>query len=250
MRAAVRVEALKLRRSRVGVVATAALVLGLLALVAGLTAGVAAGKPANVGKAGPAASRDWSGLVEMANQVTSAGALLGFGVVLAWMVGREFAEGTVAALYGLPVGRGRIALAKLAVYADWVLVVAVTSTAALLVLGLLLGYGAPTGEVAAELGRHLLLGLLTGAAATPVAWLTSLTRSVLAGVGAAVGIVVVAQVGAVVGMGAWLPVAAPALWAVTHGEAAGPPQLLLTGALAALVAALTHRTWTGIQLDR
>jgi len=101
--AAVRVETLKLRRSRVGVVATSALVLGLLALVAGLTAGVASGHPAIVAKAGPAASHDWPGLPAMASPVTAAVGLLGFGVVLAWMVPRAFTELTAAALYGLPV---------------------------------------------------------------------------------------------------------------------------------------------------
>ena len=54
MRAAMRVEALKLTHSLVGLIATLAVVAGMLALLGGITAGVAGGNPELVAKAGPA----------------------------------------------------------------------------------------------------------------------------------------------------------------------------------------------------
>ncbi|MDN5789476.1 MAG: hypothetical protein L0H25_01225 [Micrococcales bacterium] len=83
MRDVVRVEALKLRRSPVGTIATVALVGGTLALLAGTTAALAGGNPELRAKLGPAATRDWTGLLSSASQITAVGGLLGFGVVLA-----------------------------------------------------------------------------------------------------------------------------------------------------------------------
>src|SRR5699024_4261901 len=100
------------RRSPVGLLATCALLAGTLLLLGGITAAVVDGNPQIIAKAGPAASLDWSGLTAGAAQITSAGALVTFGVVLAWMFGREFADGTITGLFALPVSRGRIALAK------------------------------------------------------------------------------------------------------------------------------------------
>src|SRR5699024_9758201 len=81
MSAALVVEALKLRRSPVGLLATCALLAGTLVLLGGITAAVADGNPQIIAKAGPAASLDWSGLTAGAAQITSAGALIAFGEI-------------------------------------------------------------------------------------------------------------------------------------------------------------------------
>lgn len=250
MRAAVWVEAIKLRRSPVGVVATLALVGGTLALLAGITAGVAAGSPEIIAKAGPAARLDWSGLLAGAAQIVSAAGLLGCGVVLAWIFGREFADGTIVGLFGLPVTRGRIALAKTAVYGLWVLMVAGSLPLGLLILGLLLGYGPPGGPAWLGLARLSVLVLLTGAAAVPVGWVATVCRSILSAVGAAIALVVTAQVGALAGLGGWLPMAAPALWALSDARAVTPAQLSLTLAVAGLFVGVTVASWSRLQLDR
>ena len=250
MTAALRVEALKLTRSLVGVVATLAVVAGTVALLAGITAGVVAGDPGLTAKAGPAATLDWDGLLAGAAQVTAVAGLLGPGVVLAWMVGREFADGTITGLFALPVGRGRLAAAKLVVYEAWVLAVAVALCLAVLLLGLGLGYGAPSAQTWQGLGRLGSLAVLSAALALPVAWVTTLTRSLLAGVGTTIGLVVMAQVGALVGAGAWMPFAAPALWAMSEGTAAGPVQLALVVGVATVSAGLTCLSWRRLQLDR
>ncbi len=63
---------------------------------------------------------DWNGFLLGAAQITGAGGLGGFAVVLAWMFGREFGDGTITGLFALPVRRTTIALAKLIVYVVWV----------------------------------------------------------------------------------------------------------------------------------
>lgn len=145
---------------------------------------------------------NWDGLLAGAAQITAVASILGFGIVLAWMFGREFAEGTVTGLFGLPVSRTRIALAKLTVYALWATVVSVALTAGVLVLGLTLAYGPPSSQTWGALGRVLVLAMLSAGIAVPVAWVATFSRSLLAAVGCTVALVVVAEVGALAGAGA------------------------------------------------
>lgn len=250
MNAALRVEALKLTRSPVGTIGTLALIAGTLALLGGITAALASGEPGLAAKVGSAATLDWDGLLAGATQITAAGGLLGFGIVLAWMFGREFADGTITGLFALPVSRGRIALAKLTVYAAWAFMVSVTLTLGVLALGLVLGYGVPTTDAWVALVRHGVLTVLTATIAVPVAWIATLARSLLAPIGCAIGLVIVAQTGALAGAGAWMPLAAPALWAMSNGGAVSVAQLALAGALGVVFAVLTCVAWARLQLDR
>lgn len=249
MSPAIRVEALKLMRSPVGIIGTLALVAGTLALLGGMTAALAGGNPELTAKVGAAATLDWNGLLASTAQITAAGAMLGFGVVLSWMFGREFADGTVTGLFALPVSRARIALAKLAVYAAWAVAVSLILAFGVLALGLLLGYGAPTVDAWRGLARQAALAVLTAVIAVPVAWVATVTRSLLAAVGASVGLVMVAQVGALAGAGGWMPLAAPALWAMNGGAAVNAVQLTVPVLLGAVFVVLTCAAWSRLRLD-
>ena len=176
--------------------------------------------------------------------------ILGFGIVLAWMFGREFTEGTVTGLFALPVSRTRIALAKLTVYALWATVVSVALTAGVLVLGLTLAYGPPSSQTWGALGRVLVLALLSAGIAVPVAWVATFSRSLLAAVGCTVALVVIAEVGALAGAGGWMPLAAPALWAMSGGTAVTSTQLALALAVPGAFSALVCASWSRLQLDR
>lgn len=250
MGAAVSVESLKLRRSLVGVITTCALLVGTVVVLAGITFGVAQQRSDLVTKLGSAARLDWAGLVPAATQIISVGSLLGCGVMLAWMFGREFGDGTITGLFALPISRGRIALAKLAVYALWTGAVGLILALGVLCLGLAFGYGSPAEGVWAGLVRLWVLMVLTGFIAIPVAWTATVCGSVLAGVGCTVGLVVIAQVTALLGVGGWMPVAAPALWAMSDGSAVTVAQLGLVVVFALVFAVLTAVSWDRLQLRR
>lgn len=248
MNGALRVETLKLVRSPVGLVATLAVVAGALAVLGGITGAVAGGNPEVAAKAGPAAALNWSGLLAGAAQVTAVGGLIGFGTVLAWMFGREFTDGTITGLFALPIGRGRIAWAKLVVHLAWAACVGVLLAVGVLVLGLLLGYGAPDAATWAGLGRQIALAVLTGLIVAPVAWIATAARSVFAGVGGTIALVILAQVGALTGAGGWMPLAAPALWAMSGGTAVTGAQLLLVAVVPVVFGVLTCVSWSRLQL--
>ncbi|HIW64346.1 MAG TPA: ABC transporter permease [Candidatus Stackebrandtia excrementipullorum] len=250
MIAAVRVEALKLVRSLVGMIAALALVLGTVALLSGITFGVAGGNPELIAQVGPAAELNWDGLLTGAAQITAIACILGFGIVLAWMFGREFTDGTITGLFALPVGRSRIALAKLIVYTVWAFVVGTAMALGVLLLGVLFGYGAPSTHAWAGLGRLWALAMFSAGVAIPIAWIATWTRSLLGGVAGTVALVVITQIGALTGVGAWMPPAAPAIWAMSHGTRATALHLALTGSVAVVFGALTCWTWKRLQLDR
>lgn len=250
MTAALWAEVVKLAGSTVGRVATVAVVAGISVLSGSMLLAVHSGDPQLLAKLGPAASGDWNGLLLGAAQITGAGGLGGFAVVLAWMFGREFGDGTITGLFALPIRRTTIALAKVAIYCTWAAMMSVLLAVALLAVGAIAGLGPLTPDTWQALGRQVALGVMSAAIAVPVAWAATLSRSVLGGVSVAVGLVVVAQVSVLTGLGGWMPLAAPALWALSVGAAVSPLQLALLVPFVGAAVAATVLSWRRMQLDR
>ena len=247
--AALAVEARKLVASRVVQTATVLIVAGIAVLVVALDTAAGAGNERVLAQLGDLADEHgWTRLVGVATQITAAASLLGFGVVLAWMVGREFADGTISGLFALPVRRATIVAAKLAVFVAWTVAVAVALVAAIIVVGVV-GAGSPDAEAAGSLARLLALTVLSGLLATPAAWAATLGRGLLPGIASTVVTIVIAQVMAVAGTGARFPVVAPALWALDP-EAVSTVQLGLVTVVPLVFGLLTMRTWSQLQLDR
>src|SRR6478736_4064935 len=154
-------EAVKLAGSTVGRVGSVAIVVGISLLSGAILLAAASGDPQLVAKLGPGITRDWTGFLLAAAQITGAGGFLGFGVVLSWMFGREFGDGTITGLFALPVRRSTIAFAKLLVYGVWAVAMSLALALLLLLVGAIAGLG-PLTEVAwAALARQVALGVMT-----------------------------------------------------------------------------------------
>jgi ABC-2 type transport system permease protein len=249
-RAALAVEAGKARAARVLWATGILLAMGVAALAGGMVAAVRSGNAEVAAKMGPAAATgDWSALQSVAAQITAAGGLLAFGVGVSWLTGREFADRTISALFGLPVGRGTIATAKLAVYAVWALAVSAAVCLVLPVVGLLVGLGLPTAADAAGLARQFALGVLTALIAVPAGWAASLGRGLLPGIATAVGLLVVAQVVAIADVGGWIPFVAPAFWALAPSGATATA-LVTVPLVPAVFGVATVWVWRRLQMDR
>lgn len=249
LRASLAVESRKLVASRVVRSATVLLVAGVAVLAGSLTWAAGHGNEQVLAKLGPlAAAAGWDRFLGVAAQVTAAGVLLGFGVVLSWVIGREFADGTVAGLFALPVRRSATALAKILVFLCWAAGVAVLLGGVLAVVGTALDLGPLGASAGAALARQVALTVLSAGLAVPVAWASTVGRGLLPGIATAVAILVIAQVAVVAGAGGWLPFAAPALWAFDPGAVSGV-QLALAGAVPLLSGLATLAAWQRLQLD-
>jgi ABC-2 type transport system permease protein len=247
---ALSVETRKAAASRVMPWTTGILIVGLAALTVGLLSAAAAGDERVLARLGPLADLDgWSLLVGTSAQILAAGGFGACGILVAWLFGREFAEGTISGLFALPVRRASIAIGKLTLYLVWATAVAAGITLLLLLLGTTAGYLSSNPDGIAELVRIPVLMVLTALLAVPAAWVASLARSVLAGIAATIVLMIIAQVCAVLGVGAWIPIVAPALWAIAPSTV---PPAALVGVLTVPVAfgAATAWVWSRMQLDR
>lgn len=244
---ATRIELQKLAASLVGRVATLAVIGGVTVLSLGMLLALRSGRPEVTAKLG-SLTADWDGFLSAAIQVTGAGGLLASAVVLGWMLGREFTDRAIAGLFALPIGRATIAGAKLLAYTLWSLGVALALPIVVFGAGLLAGLGSDVD--AAALVRLGVLSFAGALLATPVALAATLGRSALAAIGVAVGLLVVAQVSVIAGAGGWMPLAAPALWAVSAGGLVSPVQLSLVLVFSAVFVGLTLVAWRRLELNR
>ncbi|MEV7099621.1 ABC transporter permease [Amycolatopsis sp. NPDC051045] len=230
--AAIRVELLKARRSRLPWVTAAAFTvagafgglimfilqdlrrarsLGLLGTKASLTGGIA----------------DWPAYFTLLAQTVAVGGALLFGLLVVWLFGREFSQDTVKDLLALPTARTTIVGAKFAVATAWSLLLACY----LFVLGLLIGTVIGLPGWSAEGALHgladlLVTTVLTVLLVTPFALAASAGRGYLAGVAAMIAAVFSAQVVALLGYGRYFPWSVPALYTQLAGPDRDPPGVL------------------------
>ncbi len=247
MRAALGVELLKLRRAPVARVAGAVLAVLLPLVGAGMVwAAWHGGDSPMALKVRPMLiGTGWDAYLGVLGELMSVGGFLAIGFVLSWTVGREFTDRTVGALLAQPTPPGRILLAKLVVVTGWALTVGVAGVVVALPAGLALGLGMPGPAALTQVGRLLVILLLTVLLALPLAWVSTRLRGYLSGIATLIGLLVLTQLVTVAGAGAWFPFAAPSLWSGMGGaEAAAavtPVQLALAvpvGLLGALAATL------------
>jgi len=92
---AISVEFCKTRKSYTIQTITVLVVLGIAILAGSLLAAARRGNEQILTQLGPLADETgWNQLTGISCQITAAGALLAFGVALAWLFGREFADST------------------------------------------------------------------------------------------------------------------------------------------------------------
>ncbi|MDO5752873.1 ABC transporter permease [Arthrobacter sp.] len=202
-----------------------------------LSAAAAGEGPAAAKAASFAGDGGWDGLLSVTTAVSSAAGLLAFGVVYAWSFGREFSQGTITGLFALPTTRTMIAGAKLIVLCLWLIAATAILTGVTALLGRVLGY-VPTAGSFALVAKLAATTLLTGALAVVCGLIASICRSMLAGMGSEIVILVLAQVSVLVGVGGWFPFAAPGLWAASNFVGSGVLGIQLAVLLATTVLAV------------
>lgn len=247
---ALRAEGRKFRASRAVLASSIMFLGGLAALSLTFAFAAQAGNVTALAKLGALADgTPWEVLSGSSVQIAGAGGLFACGIVVAWSFGREFTEGTISGLFALPVGRATIALAKILVYLVWSVALALVTTGAVVLAGTVAGLGAIDADSAGTLARLPVLIVCCGLIALPAAYLATIGRGLLSGIGAVAVIVVVAQISVFAGAGPWFPLATPALWAI---DPSGVPAAAwwLVPILPVAAAALTCLAWRRLQLDR
>ena len=223
-----KVETLKVTKSATARGITGAMLTGIPLIVSAMMIAIAHNNPVILAKGGAAAAE-----------------ILGFGTMIAWIYAREFMDNTAIGLAMLPMSRHITMTAKFLVYAAWTLVTHLLLAIVMLLLAVGFRFGFPTG---AHILRFLVLGVLTLLATPIIAWVSVCTRSLIAGCGTALALIILGQFGTLLGANSgWMPPAVPALWALQIIPTT-TPQLLVFLALSAGFAGLTYARWSRMQL--
>ena len=179
-----------------------------------------------------AGAADWPTYLELLAQGLAVGGIILFGFVGSWVFGREYADHTVKDLLALPMPRTKIVAAK------FVLIVIWSAALSMLVLLLGLGIGAMIGlaQASPQLMAHGSGGIVVAAGlaialVTPVAFVGSAGHGYLAPLGFSFLALLLAQVVAVAGWGAYFPWSIPVLYA--QGEPLGGVSYVLVAATSA-----------------
>ena len=165
---------------------------------------------------------DWSAYLGFAAQMVGAGGFILFVIIISWVFGREFADGTVKDILAVPIQRASILLAKYIVVAIWSGGVALVMVTFSLVMGGLIHL--PQGSLSVLLqggARMAITTCLAIALVLPFALFASVGRGYLLPIGVAGLVLIVTNVAIFAGYGEYFPFAVPGLFA--QGKSVLPP---------------------------
>ncbi len=175
-------------------------------------------------------SADWSTYLMMTSYLF-AGGMIVLAIADAFLFGREYVEGTAKNMLTLPIGRGTIVAAKLAVSAVWYLCMAVVVYAEALLVGLLVGLPGFSAQLlfsdTVQMAKVVLMVFL---ASSVSGWIAVLSRGYLAPVGFGILLLLIGDLFAHTGWGVWVP------WSIILLSAqAGQPEAAIPGVASLVV---------------
>lgn len=157
---------------------------------------------------------DWPTYLGLFGQLIAAGGFLLFILVISWVFGREFADGTVKDILAVPVQRASILLAKFTVVALWSAALTMVIVVGGLVMGAIIGL--PGGSIGAILQGSAIVGAtacLAIVVVLPFAFFASAGRGYLLPIAVALLTLMMTNLVAIAGWGEYFPWAVPGLYA-------------------------------------
>jgi ABC-2 type transport system permease protein len=160
------------------------------------------------------AATDWPAYLGLFKQMLAAGGFVLFVLIISWVFGREFSDGTLKDILAVPVPRASILLAKFFVFAVWSAALSLLIFLAGVIIGLLIKLpGGSVGVILQDSSRFLITACLVIAGITPFALFASVGRGYLLPMGLAILILMSANLVVIAGWGEYYPWAVPGLYA-------------------------------------
>jgi ABC-type transport system involved in multi-copper enzyme maturation permease subunit len=223
-------EFLKLRRLKVTWGTLGGLSLGPLAISLFMWIVREPGRAATLGLLGTKANLSgieatWPSFASMLAIIVGVSGMLLLAFVVAYVFGREYAEGTAKNLLALPVDRALFVLAKLVVTAVWWLVLVVAVIAESFVLGFAIALpGFSAGAAVGAVTNSLLAAAISLLFVPVVAWVTIAGRGYMAPIAFALASLALGDVFSHTGWAMWFPWSiVPSLIGMIGKPAAGVP---------------------------
>ncbi|MGA2481284.1 MAG: ABC transporter permease [Spirochaetia bacterium] len=186
---------------------------------------------------------DWPTFLSFIVEMGSVGGLIMCSIIVAYVFGREYAEGTAKNMLALPVARSSFVFAKIIVSAAWFGLLTLWIVGETWIVGSILGLGGMTnGVFLAATAKLFLLALMSLCCAVLVAWVAVQSRGYFAPLGFTIFTLVLANVFGHTGWGPWAP------WSIVglYSGAAGPEISIGWGSF--VVMAATFLIGTGLTI--
>jgi ABC-2 type transport system permease protein len=160
-----------------------------------------------------ASATNWPSYLTLFTEMMAMGGFIFFCLITSWIFGREFSDGTVKDFLAVPIPRSSILIAKFIVIAIWSITLVVVSYLLTLALGSL--FQLPQGSQSLILESAARVAVTTGlvlAGVIPFAYFASIGRGYLLPMGLAFLMLILVNVIAMIGWGAYFPWAIPGLY--------------------------------------
>jgi ABC-2 type transport system permease protein len=149
---------------------------------------------------------DWKGLFAFFAELGTGGGWIVCSILVIFVFGREYAEGTAKNMLALPIPRAHFVWAKLFVTLLWFILLTIFLVVESLIVGKLLGLGTlPKGFLVHESGNLLLSSLLVFALQPLVAWITIASGGYLAPFGYTLATLIIANLMIRTEWARWIP---------------------------------------------
>jgi ABC-type transport system involved in multi-copper enzyme maturation permease subunit len=176
---------------------------------------------------------DWPTFLTFIVEMGGVGGLIMSSVIVVYVFGREYTEGTAKNMLALPIARSRFVFAKIIVSTVWFAILTLWIIAETYLVGSLLGIsGLTTALFLSAAERVLVLALMSLCCAILVAWVAVETRGYFAPLGFSIFTLVLAMVFGHTGWGPWVP------WSIVglYAGAVGPETTLGWGSFVVIAA--------------
>ena len=161
------------------------------------------------------AATDWPTYLGLFGQLIAAAGLLLFCLVISWVFGREFTDGTLKDMLAVPVQRSSILLAKFIVMAVWSVGLTIVILIAGLVTGALINLPGDSFDVILHGSVVVMVtACLAIVVVMPFAFLASVGRGYLLPIAGAILTMMMANIVALIGWGEYFPWGVPGLHAM------------------------------------
>jgi ABC-2 type transport system permease protein len=184
----------------------------------------------------------WSTYLTLVAEIVAAGGFFLIVLIISWIFGREFVDGTLKDLLSVPVHRSSLLLAKFVVGSAWFCLLALLIFIASLLMGVLIKL--PEGSTAVILQSISVVSItacLVIASVTPFAFFASIGNGYLLPIGMAILTMVAANLLEVLGWGKYFPWFIPAIYA--QGKTALLPVSYIIVIITGLVGMVVTYLW-------
>jgi len=178
-------------------------------------------------------SLDWPTFLTFIVEMGGIGGLIMCSIIVAYVFGREYAEGTAKNMLALPIARNRFVFAKIIVSAVWLAVLTLWIIGEACLVGWVLGlHGLTKALFLSASAKLIVLAVMSLCCAVLVAWVAVETRGYFAPLGVAIFTLALASAFGHTGWAPWVP------WSIIgiYSGAAGPEANLGWGSFVVIAA--------------